>query len=193
MIIGQFKKLLYPFLLLSFVVFLTLNWVLPKEIGGWLSCIGYTSVVMTVIGLVYNSFLWRFNPWERTPRLAKRYDATIKYCYKGNLGEKVATVSIEQTLLSVSVEIETDKIKSRTVCSSLVSENEQFILYYTYDTEPRGVGNDDNPKARGTCRIPIEPRNLIFVKAQETLKGTYWTTRKTTGDIVLEENKEKSK
>lgn len=186
----QFKKLIFPFLLLSFVVFTILNWLLPEGYGGWLKCITYTSVVMNVVCVFYADVVWRFNPWERVPRFAKEYDATIKYCDRGIEKEKPATISIEQTLLKVSVEVHTNQIKSQTICSNLVVENGKDVLYYTYLTDPNAVGNDNNPPATGTCRIPIEIRGKFFSKTPKILKGKYWTTLKTKGDIILKEKGE---
>lgn len=187
------KPLLFPIVLCACGIFMLLYWwTSPQGLEAYWDIFSYTLSITTVFIVFYARFLWSICPWERTPRLAKHYNATIKYCYKGMSERKSASVSIKQTLLSVSVRILTNQIESNTTCSNLVSENGRLVLYYTYETEPNGVGNDDNPKARGTCRIPIEARGWFRPKATMALKGTYWTTRRTTGDIFLEEREGES-
>ena len=55
--------------------------------------------------------------------------------------------------------------------------NNEFFLYYTYITNPKSKYGSENPIQFGTCRLSINVKNK--------LTGTYWTNRRTIGDIEL--------
>lgn len=135
--------------------------------------IGIASILM---GL-YERLFWRYNPFEKTPKIQGSYSGNIEYIYNGNTGMKDATIMISQSLLSTNVKIKTDEIDSNTIASNIVYENGSYILYYTYITNPKSKYSQANPIQFGTCRIIIENR--------ANFHGIYWTTRSTRGDIYL--------
>lgn len=90
---------------------------------------------------------------------------------------KSIQINIKQSLLQTNVEIITNEISSQSITSSLVLENEQSILYYTYITSPKSSYSTNNPIQYGTCRIMIRDVELPV--------GTYWTSRQTKGDITF--------
>jgi len=133
--------------------------------------------VTTILMGVYNSILWKYNPLEKLPRLKGRYEGKIEYSFTGKEEIKHIEVIIKQTLLSVKVKITTDEITSNTIVSNLVDENGEYILYYTYITNPKSKFRNENPIQYGTCRLTI--------KSMTELKGVYWTSRQTIGDMNL--------
>lgn len=132
---------------------------------------GYT----VPIAFVYEKWLWRFNPLAKTPKLKINYDGLLKYNYKGIYGEKNIAITIRQTYLTTKITIVTDEIESNTITSELLIENDKYVLYYTYITNPKSEYSDENPIQLGTCRIAINNVNKF--------SGKYWTNRKTIGDI----------
>ena len=55
--------------------------------------------------------------------------------------------------------------------------DDEYILYYTYITNPKNKYSKLNPIQYGTCRLATSnPNNLV---------GVYWTSRQTIGDIEL--------
>jgi hypothetical protein len=126
---------------------------------------------------VYEKFLWRYNPLEKIPRLNKKYNGKIIYDYNGSHNEKEISIFINQTLLSIRITIKTNEITSNTISSNLLFENGEYVLYYNYITDPKSQYIQQNPIQRGTCRLIID--------SEVELRGTYWTTQKTIGDIVL--------
>lgn len=58
-----------------------------------------------------------------------------------------------------------------------MEENEQYVLYYTYITNPKSKYSKENPIQYGTCRL--------LINSTDKLTGTYWTSRKTIGDMEL--------
>ena len=72
------------------------------------------------------------------------------------------------------MQITTNEITSNTIVANLVEENEEYILYYTYITNPK---SKENPIQHGTCRLMLSNKDC--------LTGSYWTSRQTIGDIEL--------
>jgi hypothetical protein len=152
-----------------------------------ISAYDYFGVASEAIGIaviimgVYNAILWKYNPLEKAPRLMGQYNGFIEYNFTGILESKPVNVIIKQTALTVTVKIVTDEITSNTITSNLVEENDEYVLYYTYITNPRSRYSEKNPIQHGTCRL-IE-------SGDSKLRGTYWTSRKTIGDIELEKQR----
>lgn len=134
------------------------------------------SITVIIMGL-YNGVLWRYNPLEKTPKLMGKYNGVIEYNFSGTLEQKDTSVTIKQTLLSIKVRITTNEITSNTIFGNLVEENDEYILYYTYITNPKSKYSKENPIQYGTCRLSTS--------VKDNLIGTYWTSRKTIGDIEL--------
>lgn len=108
------------------------------------------------------------------------YQGIIEYSFNGVAEEKETFVKIKQTLLSIKIQITTNEITSNTIVGNLVEENDEYVLYYTYITNPRSKYSKENPIQYGTCRLLTNNKNH--------LSGTYWTSRQTIGDIELERN-----
>lgn len=143
-------------------------------------CFGFAgetiSIALIIIGL-YERWLWQFIPLEKVPNIKGEYIGIIEYNYNGNPDKKETTISIKQSLLSTNVKITTNEITSSTITSSIVLENKEYVLYYTYITNPKNKYSKENPIQYGTCRV--------IIKSKTELQGTYWTTRQTIGDICL--------
>ncbi len=135
--------------------------------------IGLASILMGI----YERWLWKFSPLEKIPNINGEYIGNIEYNYNGHPDTKKATIIIKQSLLSTNVKITTNEITSSTITSNFISENDEFILYYTYITNPKNKYRKENPIQYGTCRV--------IVKNKSELQGIYWTTQQTIGDIYL--------
>lgn len=134
------------------------------------------SVTIIIMGL-YSTILWRFNPLERIPKIMGDYIGIIEYNYNEKAAKKNVAVCISQTLLSIRIKVTTNEITSNTIIGNLVEENNEFFLYYTYITNPKSKYSSENPIQFGTCRLSTNVKNK--------LTGTYWTNRRTIGDIEL--------
>lgn len=126
---------------------------------------------------LYEKWIWRLNCFEKVPHIYGKYEAKLEYEYEGKRKTKSIQINIKQSLLQTNVEIITNEISSQSITSSLVLENEQSILYYTYITSPKSRYSTNNPIQYGTCRIMIRDGELPV--------GTYWTSRQTKGDITF--------
>ena len=136
--------------------------------------VGITIILMGI----YNAILWKYNPLEKAPRLTGTYTGCIEYNYNGISEVKAVKVIIKQTALSVKVKIATNEITSNTITSNLIEENDEYVLYYTYITNPKSKHSKENPIQHGTCRLTESGKHK--------LSGTYWTSRQTIGDIEME-------
>ena len=168
------KKCLY----VGIIIF-TVRWVL-FPIDSVYDFLGAASEVISITVLimgVYCSVLWKYNPMEKTPKIAGSYTGVIEYNIDGVFEKKDTTVIIKQTLLSTKVQIVTNEITSNTITSDLIQENNQYVLYYTYLTSPKSKYSKKNPMQYGTCRLLIDSKDRLF--------GTYWTSRQGMGDLEL--------
>lgn len=149
----------------------------PHSLYDFSGCIGEAIGIALLLMVIYEHWLWQYNPLEKIPQIKGDYTGYIEYSYNGSYEKKEATIKINQSLLSTSVKIITDEITSNTIVSNIVYENGEYVLYYTYITNPKSKYSKENPIQYGTCRVVSESKT--------ELQGTYWTTRKTIGDIYL--------
>jgi hypothetical protein len=179
--IDKFIRLLSKGLYLAILVFFIRYFfpLLPKpeSLYDYFNCAGEAVTITLLLFGLYNSLFWRWNPLLKMPRLYGSYIGIINSSYKGNQKNKKIRVEIKQTALSINVKITTDEITSNTIVSNLIEENGEYILYYTYITNPQNKYKKENPIQYGTCRL--------FCKTKTELQGQYWTTSNTTGDIEL--------
>lgn len=149
----------------------------PSTYSDYFGILGQAATISSIFVMLYNRFLWSFNPLEKTPRIKGQFYGSIIYEYNGLPGEKKVTVSISQTLLSTKIKFSTNETSSVSVTSKILCENGDYFLYYTYITQPQSKVRDYNPAQYGACRLEIIP--------PDNLKGFYWTSSKTRGDFVL--------
>lgn len=148
----------------------------PDSVNSTLMCIARTVTPILIIATIYEKWLWKFNPFEKTPKIMGKYSGVIEYSYNEKNEKKKAEIEIKQSLLSISVKITTNEITSNSITSYIVFENGEYVLYYTYITNPKSKHSQTNPIQRGTCRLTNKNEDLV---------GTYWTSRQTIGDITF--------
>ena len=132
------------------------------------------SVTVILLG-VYEEFLWRINPFEKTPKLAKRYIGILKSNY--DQIERNASLKIKQTLLSVHVTLITNESKSKSISASIDEVLGELQLTYCYLNTPKAEFRFRSEIHYGTATLSIaDPL---------TLEGQYYTDRMTNGDMVF--------
>lgn len=129
-------------------------------------------------------WIWTFFEQYECPILCEEYKCIIKYEWpEGNFLEKKATIKISQTYTSISINLYTDEIKSSSLVSEIVKENNEFVLYYTYITNPKAYFLNGNQGQYGGCKVVLD--SITDKDANQAIEGIYWTTSKTKGDISL--------
>jgi len=171
---GFIKKALWVVLL-----FFVLRYLIspPTSVYDFFGVSAEAITITIIVMSLYEKWLWKYNPLEKIPKLGKKYKGRIMYCFNGKDSEKDVVLKIQQTLLKVSIKIITDEVHSNSISSSFVLENNEYVLYYTYLTNPKSKVSKDNPIQYGTCRLMIVENN--------NLQGIYWTSRQTIGDLYL--------
>lgn len=133
-----------------------------------------------------NDLLWIYFQDYEIPILKDEYDAVIKYEFNNKKGIKETIIKVNQTYSSINIFFVTDEIESSTVISEIIKKNDKFYLYYIYETVPKSKFAQQNPPQIGGCRITLD--SIKDNNANEKLRGKYWTTSKTTGDMELTSN-----
>lgn len=171
------KKLIKPFAVALVIIFAVCCWIeKPEGFGDYSSYVGYAISGVTLLFCAYDLWLWRWNPLEDTPALAKKYSGVLEYKYNGIESSKQIQIRIRQTLLSVIVQAKTDINASSTITGVITKEYDKYVLYYTYITDPDAKVAKTNPVQHGTCRMVLDDVDHI--------KGKYWTSGQTIGDIT---------
>ena len=137
---------------------------------------GYASEaigIAVIFTVLYEKFIWRFNPFDSTPKLAARYSGTLKSNYD-NI-ERDAVLIIKQTLLSVHVTMYTDESKSKSLSASIDEVLGEMQLTYCYLNTPKSEYRTRSEIHYGTATLSVSDSREI--------EGQYYTDRKTTGDM----------
>ena len=94
-----------------------------------------------------------YDPVSYTHLDVYKRQGIIEYNFNGVASKKDTLVKVKQTLLSIKIQITTNEITSNTIVGNLVEENEEYVLYYTYITNPKSKYSKENPIQYGTCLL----------------------------------------
>jgi hypothetical protein len=123
---GNFKKYLSGIIIASIVAFLFLQHFLPDiKITDTIS---YSVTIVTILSLMYGQWLWRINPFEKTPKLYKEYIGTMVSNYD-NISRDME-LKINQSLFIIRVFIKTNESFSRSITGSIHEDYGQMTLTY---------------------------------------------------------------
>lgn len=121
----------------------------------------------------YEKFLWKLNPFEKTPRLSKHYVGILKSSYD-NI-ERKAVLEIRQTLTSVHINLTSDESKSNSLAASIDEILGEMQLTYCYLNIPKSEFRHRSEIHYGTA--------MLSISTPASLEGQYYTDRNTTGDM----------
>jgi len=93
----------------------------------------------------------------------------------------LAILTIKQTFLKISCVMRTEEMSSYSYSEGfkLESENQIKQLSFSYTSKPRPTVTDRSPMHEGSIVFDI------IEEPEKKLKGQYWTSRKTTGEIIM--------
>jgi hypothetical protein len=128
------------------------------------------AVILTAL---YERKLWRYNPREEMPKLASRYVGTFVSTYDDVTRD--GTLDIKQTLTTVSVIFSTKESKSRSLSASIDDILGEKQLTYCYINQPKSEFRHRSEIHYGTA--------ILTISEDGSLKGQYFTDRKTLGDM----------
>ena len=132
-----------------------------------------------IIWIVWNNWCWKFFAGKfRIPLfLSGNWKGKLDSNFDGRT-QKGVDVVIKQSFSTVSIEIKTDQVTSRSICTYWEKSSSLYPrLLYIYHTQPLAFGNKDNMQQFGG--------GMLSIKDQNTLTIHYWTTSLTRGKIEL--------
>lgn len=148
---------------------------MPKTLYDVYGCIGETISVTVIFACIYEKWLWRYNPLQKTPVLSKKYTGTLKSSYD-NI-EREASLQVKQTLFTVQIILTSGESKSKSISSSLDDILGEQQLTYCYLNTPNAEVRHRSEIHYGTAMLSVDDPKV--------LKGQYFTDRKTIGDMVF--------
>lgn len=128
------------------------------------------AVILTAF---YERKLWRYNPWETTPKLHIKYVGTFTSTHDSVVRE--GTLDIKQTLTTISVIFITKESKSKALSASIDGIMGEQQLTYCYINQPKSEFRHRSEIHFGTA--------MLTILEDGNLKGQYFTDRKTLGDM----------
>lgn len=140
--------------------------------------LSYAAALAGLAAVLYDNFLWKYNPFEKNPKIFGIYEAQCHSMHNGGTDYK-STVVIKQTLSSISVIEMLDGACCESVAASLTQHtpNGPWFLYYTYLTHPKPSRTDDMHYGSG----------IFHVRNSGLIEGSYFTNRieQTAGTMTL--------
>lgn len=141
--------------------------------NSFLDNLDLTTTITLIFCILYSQILWKYNPLEKTPKIFGEYEAQFISTYDKSV--RKINFEIKQDLLSTRIYMTTKESKSESITSSLKKKQDSWQLIYSYENVPNSIEREHSEIHFGTCML-----NIINNKVTS---GTYYTDRKTTGDI----------
>jgi len=151
-----------------------------------LSLISTTISLNIIIWLAFIKWGWKwkiFYPWlVPFPNLSGEWEGIIKSNWKGMEQKEIPTfVSIHQSFFNVQVKVKTGESRSYSIGASFDIDRERGFqqLFYSYLNTPKAGIRERSEIHYGSTLLNFDG---FTVKKME---GEYWTSRETTGEIIL--------
>lgn len=159
----------------------------PNTLYDVYGCIGEIISVTVFLAFLYEKWLWKYNPLEKTPVLSKEYTGTIKSSDEDM--EREASLQIKQTLFSTQILFTTVESKSKSISSSIDNILGEQQLTYCFLNTPKAEVRHRSGIHYGTA--------MLCVDNPKELRGYYFNDRKKIGDMhfnaILKDKKDTSK
>lgn len=173
----KIKKYFKYLITATIITFFILNHFLPK--WDFIDLIDISVFVVMISFTTYYKYLWRYNPFEKIPKVFGKYDVTFVSNYDNKI-RKMA-ISIDQNLFTTKIKIKTKESKSISLVANIEKINNEWKLIYTYENLPNILERNHSDIHYGTCVLSIENNKIT--------DGYYYTSRNTSGDIKFSLNK----
>jgi SMODS-associating 2TM, beta-strand rich effector domain len=136
--------------------------------------------VFGFFGLLWTGFdkwLWKLRALYHihliaTPNINGRWEGLIISSFDGHTTQTPATVEVRQTWTGISVMLETQSSRSRSVAAMFTTESGRPTLIHEYLSEPKTGAVDTMKIHRGTARFTLEHGENGLV-----LNGEYYSGR----------------
>lgn len=145
----------------------------------FLGFIGEAIGIAAIVMAVFNKWAWKWKwlHWMHdVPVLARNYKGIFISDYDGV--KRFGMLVINQTFLTVTVQLKTDESNSRSLTASFSEVQSVKHLIYNYQNDPRAEIQDRSPIHYGTA--------MLNVSNPMILEGNYFTGRKSRGSMRFE-------
>lgn len=129
--------------------------------------------VAAILMILYEKWLWRWDPLAGIPCIKGSYEGSITSTYDSI--KRDASLTVKQSYLSVDVTMSTSESESRSIAASIESVSGVNRLIFSYQNDPKAVVRDRSQIHYGSA--------MFTLAAKDRLQGTYFTDRQTTGDL----------
>lgn len=160
------------FVIIAFILFNCL------EFGFINSCTKSFAIVWG-IWFFWDRYLWQYcaGKWGIPVRISGKWRGKLTSSFSGGT-EKTVNVTIKQTFSNVSLEMITNEIRSRSICSYWEYTFSSYpCLLYIYSTDALCLPNTSNLQQYGGAKLCLENKETIIIN--------YWTSSLTKGEIKL--------
>lgn len=162
----------------------------PREFFEFIKVLPNVATIDILLIALFVRWGWKwkiFKGWlVPFPNLNGTWQGCIKTTWRNSepgqsLSPVLAILTIKQSFFKISCVVRTAEMTSHSYseCFRLQSDNQIRQLHFSYTSKPRTSVTDRSPIHDGSITFDIigDP---VF-----KLKGQYWTSRRTTGEVVL--------
>lgn len=181
-----FERQLKYMLAIAIVIFVLLGFFIKNNsLENFVDNASKTIAITLFIYNIYSKYLWKYNPFEKTPVLDNEYNGYFISNYQGTNKKSKINLEFKQSLFEVKVKYLTNESISRSINGYICVEKNEYKLVYNYLNEPDYLHRKKSGIHYGTCILSLDDVTKI--------KGKYFTDRETNGDIILISSKVKSR
>jgi hypothetical protein len=143
-----------------------------------------TITIVTLICTLFVTWAWKweiFQGWlVPFPCLSGKWEGEIKSTYNSENNSISVRVVIKHHFFIIQIKIKTNESSSISTCGSFDIDEDRGLrqVIYSYQNNPKAIVRGRSEIHYGTTRLEINDDANV-------LEGEYWTSRKTTGDIIL--------
>ena len=157
-------------------------WSLNKILGTMQFTISWWIDAPSVIGfyglfyVIFNKYIWRWRILRtigvvKIPDLNGTWNGYVTSSFDEHTKKYDATLRISQNWTQISIILETNYSKSRSIIAAIITEDpNSTVLNYEYLNEPKLDAKDTMHTHRGTARFTIQSNG-------KALEGEYYTGR----------------
>lgn len=158
----------------------------PEVAGITIGRLGIVELAITALIVVFNQWAWR---WKYVVRFL-RTGPVLRGTWKGESvstydGETRETfIAVRQTFAEIEVRLLSDESTSETTSCQLLRRPDGLTLVeYSYANTPRATVRDRSEPHFGAARLECTGQ------LPTRIQGSYWTDRRSTGELEFTEHK----
>jgi hypothetical protein len=157
----------------------------PRVAGITVARLGIVETVIFVVIVAFNQWLWRqplvVDALRTGPVLRGTWKGTSRTTHDGR--ERTAYLCIRQTFAELEVRLLSEESTSDTTSCQLVRKFDGLsVIEYSYTNTPLASVRDRSSLHLGAARLESTGQR------PHRLEGSYWTDRRSTGDLTFTEH-----